>query len=252
MNEDLYIAKDTNHMGDSAADAAHMAKQTISQAPVDALIGPLNPVERKFAPPILYYSGDRTIFNHPRVSIVGSRQPSESGLQKASDITKELVRHGIVIVSGLARGIDTIAHSITIEHHGRTIACLGTPLDKTYPAENRSLQETIMQHHLAISQFEQGSTVTPNNFRQRNRTMALISHATIIIEAGEKSGTIHQAWEAIRLGRPLFIADHLFDDPKLTWPHKLAEYGARLLRIDDVEQIIEELPSQGTMTNVTL
>jgi DNA processing protein len=117
-----------------------------------------------------------------------------------------LVRHGAVVVSGLAEGIDTAAHQGAIDAGGQTIGVIGTPLEKAYPAKNRALQTRLMDEYLVLSQFATGCPVQPKNFPIRNRTMALISHATIIVEAQEKSGSLHQGWEALRLGRPLFRA----------------------------------------------
>ena len=106
------------------------------------------------------------------------------------------MNHQMIVVSGLACGIDTAAHTAAIESGGKTIAVLGTPLDDTYPQENQALQSLIMAQHLAVSQFAPGAGTQPKNFPVRNRTMALLTDATVIVEAGEKSGTVHQGWEA--------------------------------------------------------
>ena len=132
-----------------------------------------------------------------RVSIVGSRKASSKGLTDASSITRILIEKEVTIVSGLAEGIDTAAHQTAIETGGRTIAVLGTPLNKTYPRKNFKLQQEIMRHHLAISQFQIGHHTTRKDFVDRNRTMALISDATIIVEAQDTSGSRHQGWEAL-------------------------------------------------------
>src|SRR5205814_51885 len=111
-----------------------------------------------------------------------------------------------VIVSGLARGIDTAALMGAIEKGGRTVAVIGTPLDKAYPAENADLQTEIYSHHLLVTPFRIGEQVFKANFPKRNRVMAAISDATVIIEASDTSGTLHQAAECEKLGRWLFIA----------------------------------------------
>ena len=128
----------------------------------------------------------------------------------------------------------------------KTIAVLGTPLDHFYPKENEELQRRIMAEHLAISQFPNGSTVQKANFPMRNRTMALISHATVIVEAGEGSGTIHQGWEALRLGRPLFLLESLMKRTDLEWPRKMTSYGAQALTHTTAEVLFESLP-QGNL-----
>ena len=182
----------------------------------------------------------------PRVSIIGSRNASEKGLLEAKDIASKLVEKNIVIVSGLARGIDTVAHKTAIEKGGKTIAVLSTPLDKVYPKENSELQDQIMRDHLAISQYPIGHITTRKDFVFRNRTMALISNASVIVEAGESSGTLHQGWESIRLGRPLYLCKNIAENKKLEWPKKMINYGAMIL--DDPLDILEELPSDIRIT----
>ncbi len=129
----------------------------------------------------------------PRVSVIGSRGASEHGLSEAGEITRLLVENSVAIISGLQwnryRGAQN-RHRM----RRKTIAVLGIPLDRTYPKENSSLQEEIMMNHLAISQYPVGHKTTPKDFVLRNRTMAIISDATVIIEAGESSGSLHQGW----------------------------------------------------------
>ena len=107
---------------------------------------------------------------------------------------------------------------------------------------NRGLLDEIKREHLAISQFVEGSRVYPSNFSTRNRTMALISDATFIIEAGEKSGTQHQAWEALRLNRELYISKSILDQG-VRWPEKAIPYGAYIMEDDEFESIVAQLPS---------
>jgi DNA processing protein len=204
------------------------------------LLGPLNLVERHNAPPWLFVAGDTSVLRAgPRVSIVGARKASQLGLQRTGRLARELVDYGVVVVSGLAKGIDAAAHRGAMVN-GRTIAVLGTPLDVTYPAENRELQEQLMAEHLVISQFAVGHPIQRANFPRRNRTMALISHASVIVEAGDSSGSLSQGWEALRLGRPLFIAQSVVDDQSLKWPADMLAYGAQVLR--GVADIMETLP----------
>lgn len=213
---------------------------------LDVLIGPLNEVERKNAPAQVFYAGDPRLLDiGPRVSIVGSRKASPRGLNNARGLAAWLVRNGAVVISGLAEGIDAAAHQGAIDAGGRTVGVIGTPLDESYPAKNRELQELLMREHLVLSQFASGTPVRPPNFPMRNRTMALVSHATVIIEAKEKGGSLHQGWEALRLGRPLFILARLFDDPALKWPKEMAHYGAVALNPRRLEEITEYLPEPG-------
>lgn len=213
------------------------------QIVVEQVLGSLNEFERKNAPKLLNGLGDFSLLHrtYPRVSIVGTRKPTSEGMSFARNIVSQLLKENVVIVSGLAQGIDTVAHEAAISGGGRTIAVLGTPLDQCFPAENRKLQEQIGKQHLLISEFTLGSSVTKKNFPIRNRTMALVSHATIIIEAGEKSGTEHQGWEAIRLGRPLFISDLLLRQ-KHQWVSKLLHYGAQEVSSADISLVLEMIP----------
>lgn len=215
------------------------------------IIGPLNDVEEKYAPKKLYVAGNLSIpLPSPRTAVIGSREASREGLKAASDITRTLVRKGVVIVSGLAKGIDTSAHCAAIEEGGKTIAVLGTPLNRVYPRENSKLQEVIMRDHLAISQFPIGYPTQPKDFVIRNRTMALISDASIIVEAGNSSGSLHQGWEALRLGRPLFIWNSIMNDSSLSWPQNMLKYGARELR--NPETVLDVLPSHKGILELTL
>lgn len=220
-----------------------MINHMYSEYSPNDLMNPLTNIEEKNLPEKFFVSGDLTLLTTGRrVSIVGTRDPSQEGISRARAVTKELVKHKITIVSGLAIGIDTIAHKTAVETGGKTIAVLGTPLDKPYPEQNKALFEIIAENHLAISQFESGFPFQKKNFPMRNRTMALISDATIIIEAGDKSGTLHQGWEALRLGRILFIMESVANNPKLSWPKEMIKYGAQILTRDTLSQVIESLP----------
>jgi len=226
--------------------ADHARRLDTAGQPSEELLGPLNDVERKFAPARLYAAGDHGILQAgPRVSVIGSRKASPTGLSHAGQIAETLVARGMVIVSGLAEGIDTVAHQAALSRGGKTIAVLGTPLDQCYPAQNRQLQDRIMREQLAISQFAPGSVVGKGNFPMRNRTMALISHASIIVEAGDTSGSLHQGWEALRLGRPLVILSAVAEDARLTWPAKMVEYGALVLPPTQLDDVLDLLPSPG-------
>lgn len=209
----------------------------------ESLLGPLNEVEKKNAPENLFCIGDTSLLKSgKRVSIVGSRDATPEGLSRARALSKELTKEGVIIVSGLALGIDAAAHSSAIQSGGRTIAVIGTPLNESYPPENRELQTQIAREHLLVSQFPEGSTVQKKNFPMRNRTMALISEATVIVEAKDGSGSLHQAWEAIRLGRALFIMESAVNNPNLKWPKEVLHYGASVLTRDSLAYLIEELP----------
>lgn len=209
----------------------------------EELLGPLNEVERKNAPKRVFVAGDLALLrNGPRVSVVGSRNVSEEGVRRTRALVRGLVERKMVVVSGLAEGVDTIAHETALAEGGHTVAVLGTPLDDFFPPKNRTLQERMMREQLVVSQFPSGQRVQPKNFPMRNRTMALLSDATVIIEAGEKSGTLHQGWEALRLGRLLFLLESVVDNKNLSWPSEMIRYGAQVLSRDNLELVLDEMP----------
>lgn len=212
----------------------------------EELLGPLNEVEKKNAPKELFIAGDGELLRSaPRVAVVGSRKVSDHGVSRTASLSRILVERGITVVSGLAEGVDTVAHETAIEAGGRTIAVLGTPLDEWYPSRNRELQEKIRDDHLLVSQFPVGHPSRRENFPRRNRTMALIADATVIVEARDGSGSLHQGWEALRLGRPLFLLESLVRNDELTWPAEMLGYGAEPLSRDNLELLFEQLP-EGT------
>lgn len=212
----------------------------------DLLGHPLNDVESKFMPEIIFYRGSMEIpVPCPRVSVIGSRAASEKGLSEAKEIARILVKNKVVVTSGLAKGIDTVGHRTAIRHGGKTIAVIGTPLDRAYPRENSELQKEIMENHLVISQYRVGHMTTPRDFVLRNRTMALISDAAVIVEAGESSGSLHHGWETLRIGRPLFICRDVVENTRLEWPKKMMQYGA--MKLDEQEDILEHIPEDVKM-----
>ncbi len=212
----------------------------VSGTATSELLGPLNVVEQKLAPPRLWTSGDASLLQrHPRVAVVGTRHPSPEGERRARKLVKALVERHVVVVSGLAHGVDTLAHSQTIELGGRTIAVLGTPVDEVFPRQNEALQNLIAREHLLVSEFAPGSAVSRGNFPRRNRTMALIADASLIIEAGDGGGTLSHGWEALRLGRPLFLLKSLLG-ANLKWPQEMLDYGAAVLA--SIEDLFEVLP----------
>ncbi|MEK6607340.1 MAG: DNA-processing protein DprA [Myxococcota bacterium] len=212
-------------------------------APAD-LVGPLNEVERKNAPDQLFVAGDPALLRRvPRVAIIGSRGALEDGLRRAGRLARLLTQRDAIVVSGLAAGIDTAALEASIAAGGRVVGVIGTPLDEVYPKENAALQLRMMREHLVVSQFPQGHPVSRTNFPRRNRTMALLVHASVIVEAGDTSGALSQGWEALRLGRPLFLMKSLVDRADLSWPREMLDYGAVVLTRP--EELLDSLPSHA-------
>ena len=214
-----------------------------------------NSHDRKYAPDEIFYAGDlNLLLNGARVSVVGSRKPSENGIKRTRALVKSLVKQGITVVSGMAEGVDTIAHNTALKSGGKTIAVLGSPLDNPYPKSNTLLFNELVKNHLVISQFQNGNQIKKGNFPIRNRTMALISDATIIVEASETSGTRHQGWEAIRLGRTLYLLENVANNKSLSWPAQMIEHGAKILQNINLEERLNSIPRNiiGMHENVAL
>jgi len=194
---------------------------------------------------LLYFQGNWDLTSSRCVAIVGTRKPSDEGARRAAKLARSLVKEGFTVVSGLAQGVDTVAHTTAIEAGGQTIAVLGTPITGYYPPENKALQQRIADDYLVISQVPivrySRQTFRGNRlfFPERNATMSALTEATVIVEAGETSGTLIQARHAIQQQRKLFILDSCFRDPKLTWPAKYVERGA--IRVTDFDEVVKHL-----------
>jgi len=190
---------------------------------------------------ILYYSGDLDLLSTRSIAVVGSRAPSEDGLKRTKKLVELLVKDNFTIVSGLAKGVDTMAHRTAIAAGGKTIAVIGTPLDKVYPMENSDLQSKIANDYLLVSQVPfyryRQQSINGNRlfFPERNKTMSALTEATIIVEASETSGTLIQAQAAINQGRKLFILDSCFQRKDITWPARFEKLGA--IRVKEYEDI---------------
>ena len=157
-------------------------------------------------PLVLYCTGDPRWLNEPgAVGIVGSRKPTEYGLNAAADIGGELAKNGAVIVSGLADGLDSAGHRAAVMNDCPTIAVMGVPIDRTYPAANAALRQKIEQKGCVISEYPPYSEyIGPTCFLQRNRLIAALSTAVLVVEAREKSGTMSTVAHAERYGKPVY------------------------------------------------
>jgi DNA processing protein len=190
---------------------------------------------------MLYYQGAWELTETRSIALVGSRKASEDGVRRARRLARELVERDFTIVSGLAEGIDIAAHTSAIESGGRTIAVIGTPLGVFYPKAHRAMQERIAAEHLLVSQVPvlryERQRVPQNKlfFPERNVTMSALTEGTVIVEAGETSGTLTQARAALYQGRKLFILDSCFQRSDITWPARYEELGAiRVRSTDDI------------------
>ncbi len=154
--------------------------------------------------PQIYILGELKESDKRAVAVVGSRDLTERGRKLTEDFVKELVKEKITIVSGLARGIDTVAHETALKHGGRTIAVIGSGLDIIYPAENKDLAERISQNGAVVSGFEYGTKPLPQNFLARNQLIVKLSFAVLVIEGKRRSGTISTANHAGNEGIEVF------------------------------------------------
>jgi DNA processing protein len=200
---------------------------------------------------VLYYRGFWDLVYSRSIAIVGTRSPTREGLARTRKLVRCLVKDGFTIVSGLAAGIDTKAHRTALEEGGRTIAVIGTPLSFAYPRANAELQDRIGRNFLVISQVpvkrweSQDHRLNRFFFPERNITMSALTEATIIVEAGETSGTLVQARAALNQKRKLLILESNFHKPELKWPHKFEERGAiRVRDYSDVKRHLSEAPNQ--------
>lgn len=193
-------------------------------------------------PNVIYMKGEILEEDNLAISIVGSRKSTSYGKWAAEKFSKELVELGVTIISGLANGIDTIAHRTALENNGRTIAVLGTGIDKTYPARNKQLYKDIEDSGAVITEFPIGTQPFAYNFPQRNRIISGLSLGIIVIEAQEKSGSLITATHASNQGKDVFALPGNINSVFSQGTNRLIRDGARpLLEIDDIIEEIYEL-----------
>ena len=195
-----------------------------------------------YDPPVmLYVRGDAQILNSPSLSIVGTRRPTVYGSQMAERMGRELAARGLTIVSGLARGIDAIAHQGATAVGGRAIGVLGTGIDVCYPKENKKLYEKVLERGAIVSEFPTGSHPAPENFLVRNRIIAGMPLGVIIVEGKQYSGSLITARLAMEFGREVFGVPGNVTQEVSFAPNLLIKQGAKL--VTNAEDVIEELPT---------
>ncbi len=194
-------------------------------------------------PYLLYMQGHLIEADQWAVAVVGTRRLTAYGRQITKDLVAGLVRNNITVVSGLARGIDAIAHRMAVEMNGRTIAVLGSGLDSIYPAEHRDLAQQIINGHGAvISEYGLGIRPEAKNFPPRNRIISGLSLGVIVVEAGERSGALITTNFALEQDREVFAVPGNINSPVSKGPNKLIQEGAKL--ITSVDDVLEELNLQ--------
>lgn len=191
-------------------------------------------------PVLLYVRGNAVSLRGDRIAVVGTRSMTSYGKEVARGLVNDLTALGLTIVSGLARGIDTVAHNACLEAGGRTLAVLGTGVDRIYPAENKKLVQGIMEQGALISEFSLGTKPDAQNFPQRNRIISGLTLGTLVIEAGTKSGAILTALNAVDQNREVFAVPGRITDKQSVGCNRLIRNGAvPVTKIDDILQNIE-------------
>lgn len=193
-------------------------------------------------PPFLFMRGEFTDTDLRSVAVVGTRHASEDGVTRADRMARELVRRGVTVVSGLARGIDTAAHAAALDEGGRTIAVIGTGVNRCYPAENRDLADRIATggQGAVVSQFWPDAPGATYTFPRRNVTMSGIAQGTVVIEASSTSGAKMQARIALEHGKKVFLIKSLTEHQD--WARRyVADRGA--IQVDTVEEVADALAS---------
>jgi len=194
-------------------------------------------------PPVLYVKGDVNVLSNTALGIVGTRNPSLYGVNCARALTSKLCEK-VVIVSGLARGIDTIAHECCLDKGGKTAAVLGCGVDRVYPSENKNLAERICQNGALVSEFPPGTPPDTYNFPRRNRIISGISCGVLVVEAGQKSGALITANYALQQNRTVFAVPGPINSPMSAGTFRLIKDGAvPVSKPDDVFEHISSVSS---------
>ncbi len=197
-------------------------------------------------PPVLWYRGETALLQLPGIAVVGTRHPSPYGAGMAQLLSRDLANRGMVIQSGMARGVDTEAHRGAIEARGKTVAVWGTGIDVIYPKENKRLAEQIlMSGGCIITEFPTGTFPAPQNFPLRNRVLSGMSVGVLVIEAAENSGTRITARCAMEQNRDVYAVPGNVTNKNAWGPNTLIKQGAKLTAT--WEDVWEDLPSQVRM-----
>ena len=197
-------------------------------------------------PPRLWVRGDRKCFAPVGVAVIGARAASPEGLTAAYEIAFDLARAGIVVISGLARGVDSCAHRGALDGGGHTIAVLGTGIDKVYPAENEELSERIAAGGLLVTEFPPGASPEDWHFPRRNRIISGLSRAVVVVEAKEKSGSLITARLAADQGRDVMAVPGTFVGGRNRGANALLRDGAKL--VESAVDILQELGMDSNLS----
>jgi DNA processing protein len=191
--------------------------------------------EIEHPPPILYILGSLVDSDQWAAAVVGTRQVTAYGRQVTEEIGRSLAQNGLTLISGLARGVDALAHQAALKNGGRTLAVLGSGVDQIYPPEHRGLAEKVLQSGALISDYPPGTAPDAANFPPRNRIISGLAQAVLVVEAGEKSGALITAAFAAEQGREIFAVPGYLYAPQSRGTNQLIHAGAHIyLNMDDV------------------
>lgn len=197
-------------------------------------------------PLVLHVRGDRSLLHKSALAIVGSRRASPYAINVAEHLAKQLAPAGLVIVSGLARGVDAASHDAALDCGGATIAVLGTGIDVIYPRSNASLFRRIEAAGLIVSEFAPGAPPKPEHFPIRNRIISGLALGTVIVEATSRSGSLITARTAAEQGREVFAVPGSIFSRGSEGTHRLIQYGAKL--VHDAADVVDELRGDFRLT----
>ena len=192
-------------------------------------------------PLVLYVWGALRHEDSLAVAVVGSRKPSPYGQLAAQRLSTELAQYGFTVVSGLARGVDSLAHHGALQAGGRTIAVLGSGINVVYPPEHRRLYEAIRNQGAVVSEFPFDTKPDRWNFPRRNRIISGLALGTLVVEASDQSGSLHTARHALEQGREVFAVPGRIDLPSSRGTNNLIKRGAKL--VEGIDDILEEFPA---------
>lgn len=196
-------------------------------------------------PPLIFFSGDPEVASRPSIGIVGSRKASRRGLAVSCALARELSRRGLLVVSGLALGIDSAAHTGALQGPGGTCAVLGCGIDVPYPRDNAGLSVDIAAAGCVFSEFLPGAPPRKHHFPRRNRILSGLSLGIVVVEAGRKSGAMSTARWAADQGREVFAVPGPVEHEGSRGPHLLIREGAVL--VESAEDVIRELPPRASV-----
>jgi DNA processing protein len=223
IEQDLHWLEQTNHLAITLADPAY----------------PRQLKEISDPPPVLFVRGKPELLSLPQIAMVGSRNPSALGIETATSFARTLAKHGFVITSGLALGIDAASHRGALKAHGYTIAVAGTGLDRVYPARHKDLATEIVQTGAMISEFPPGTAAKANHFPRRNRIISGLCLGLLVVEAAKQSGSLITARQALEQNREVFAIPGSIHNPLARGCNALIREGAKL--VETTQDILDEL-----------